>query len=139
MAPDADKLRQRKTLEREAQEHANGHVETRLSAMKGLTTTEVCIDGLIYDITSFHHPGGDQILAFGGNDVTIQYKMIHPYHTDKHLEKMKCVGKVTDFVSEYVGSLFWPREGAGGDAHTADRVELRSLLTAFVLLLLLVM
>lgn len=105
MAPDADKLRQRKALDREAREHANGHVETRLSAMKGLTTSEVCIDGLIYDIASFHHPGGDQILAFGGNDVTIQYKMIHPYHTEKHLEKMKCVGKVTDFVSEYVGSV----------------------------------
>ena len=37
---------------------------------------------------------------FGGNDVTIQYKMIHPYHTGKHLEKMKMVGKVVDYVSE---------------------------------------
>jgi hypothetical protein len=33
--------------------------------------------------------------------VTIQYKMIHPYHTDKHFEKMKRVGKVADFVMRY--------------------------------------
>ena len=56
--------------------------------------------GIIYDINSFHHPGGASIHVFGGNDVTVQYKMIHPYHTDKHLEKMAKVGKVADFVTE---------------------------------------
>ena len=55
---------------------------------------------LIYDIADFQHPGGESILLFGGNDVTLQYKMIHPYHTSKHLEKMKRVGKVPDYKSE---------------------------------------
>ena len=64
---------------------------TPLKSIKG---TEVVIEGTIYDLTSFHHPGGDSILIFGGNDVTVQYKMIHPYHTRHHLEKMKAVGKV---------------------------------------------
>ena len=40
------------------------------------------------------HPGGDSVLLFGGNDVTVQYKMIHPYHTSKHLEKMAVMGKI---------------------------------------------
>ncbi len=64
---------------------------TPLKSIKG---TEVVIDGTIYDLTSFVHPGGDSILIFGGNDVTVQYKMIHPYHTRHHLEKMVAVGKV---------------------------------------------
>jgi fatty acid desaturase (delta-4 desaturase) len=51
-------------------------------------------------LTNFHHPGGESINVFGGNDVTVQYKMIHPYHTSKHLEKMKRVGKVADFAPE---------------------------------------
>jgi fatty acid desaturase (delta-4 desaturase) len=64
-----------------------------------LKPTEISISGNIYDITNFIHPGGNVIQFFGGNDVTVQYKMIHPYHTEKHLEKMKLVGKV-DYKSE---------------------------------------
>ena len=59
-----------------------------------LKTTEISISGNIYDISDFSHPGGNVIQFFGGNDVTVQYKMIHPHHTEKHLEKMKMVGKV---------------------------------------------
>ena len=63
-------------------------------ALKDLKGTEVAIDGVVYDMKGFKHPGGDSVLIFGGNDVTVQYKMIHPYHSSKHLEKMKRVGKL---------------------------------------------
>jgi fatty acid desaturase (delta-4 desaturase) len=96
MAPDADKLRQRKTQEVDVATQPTD----KISTLKGLGGTEVVIDGLVYDIADFNHPGGESILLFGGNDVTVQYKMIHPYHTAKHLEKMKHVGKVPDYVSE---------------------------------------
>ena len=46
------------------------------------------------------HPGGESIEIFGGNDVAATYRMIHPYHTSKHLEKMEKVGTVADYVSE---------------------------------------
>ena len=55
-------------------------------------------------ISDFDHPGGDQIKLFGGNDVTVQYKMIHHRHymnSDHFLSKMKKVGYVTDYVPEY--------------------------------------
>jgi fatty acid desaturase (delta-4 desaturase) len=71
-----------------------------LRSIKRLSGTELTIDGIIYDISDFVHPGGEVIKFFGGNDVTVQYKMIHPYHTSKHLEKMKAVGKVVDFEPE---------------------------------------
>jgi fatty acid desaturase (delta-4 desaturase) len=71
-----------------------------LRSIKRLSGTELAIDGIIYDIADFIHPGGEVIKFFGGNDVTIQYKMIHPYHTSKHLEKMKAVGKVVDYEPE---------------------------------------
>lgn len=96
MAPDADKLRQRKTQEVDPATQAT----EKISTLKGLGSTEVVIDGEIYDIKDFDHPGGESILLFGGNDVTVQYKMIHPYHTSKHLEKMKRIGKVPDYTSE---------------------------------------
>lgn len=66
---------------------------------RALKPTEISIDGAIFDISNFVHPGGNVIKFFGGNDVTVQYKMIHPYHTSKHLEKMKMVGKV-EYKSE---------------------------------------
>lgn len=70
---------------------------TPLKSIKG---TEVVIDGIIYDLKSFEHPGGDSVLIFGGNDVTVQYKMIHPYHTEHHLKKMKVVGKLSKKETE---------------------------------------
>jgi fatty acid desaturase (delta-4 desaturase) len=73
---------------------------TTVKSLKDIKSTEVVIDGIIYDLKSFNHPGGDSVLVFGGPDVTVQYKMIHPYHTDKHLEKMKVVGKVDDVKQE---------------------------------------
>ena len=98
MAPDADALRQRKSSSKDPSEELTN--SERICSLAKLKTTEVCIDGVIYDISSFDHPGGDSIHVFGGNDVTAQYKMIHPYHTDKHLAKMQRVGKVADYAPE---------------------------------------
>lgn len=101
MAPDAEKLRQRHgPVTDTASLNTETVVTERVCSVKELEGNEVCIDGVIYDITSFHHPGGEQIKMMGGNDVTVQYKMIHPFHTSKHLEKMRRVGKVTDFHTE---------------------------------------
>jgi fatty acid desaturase (delta-4 desaturase) len=100
MAPDADKLRQRKTAAAEKKAGDSATQERIISTVKGLSGTEVAIEGVIYDISSFDHPGGSSIGIFGGNDVTVQYKMIHPYHTNKHLEKMKRVGVIPDYHSE---------------------------------------
>jgi acyl-lipid (7-3)-desaturase (Delta-4 desaturase) len=102
MAPDADKLRKRGPSVTSTKD-ANDAVpegEERTSTLKALRANEVAIDGVIYDIHSFDHPGGDSINVFGANDVTVVYKMIHPYHTDKHLEKMKRVGVVPGYSSE---------------------------------------
>jgi fatty acid desaturase (delta-4 desaturase) len=97
MAPDADKLRQRRG---NAESPTQAAVPERICSLANLKSTEVAIDSIIYDLTSFDHPGGDSVHVFGGNDVTVQYRMIHPYHTDKHLEKMRRVGKVVDFKPE---------------------------------------
>jgi fatty acid desaturase (delta-4 desaturase) len=74
--------------------------ESTLRSLKGLKGNEIAIEGNIYDIIDFVHPGGEVIKFFGGNDVTVQYKMIHPHHTSKQMEKMKMVGKVVDYVPE---------------------------------------
>ena len=99
MAPDADKIRQRKAQQVIAANEDKA-TELKVGSVKGLGGTEIVIDGVIYDIADFNHPGGESILIFGGNDVTVTYKMIHPYHTSKHLEKMKKVGTVPDYHSE---------------------------------------
>jgi fatty acid desaturase (delta-4 desaturase) len=99
MAPDADKLRLRKA-QVDYDKDDSAATQERVCSLKTLSGTEVCIDGVIYDLQGFDHPGGESILVFGGNDVTVQYNMIHPYHTSKHLEKMKRVGTVTDFTCE---------------------------------------
>ena len=107
MAPDADKLRQRKNYAIDADDDvvaaaaaATQSTQEVVRTMKTIGNNEVCIDGVVYDLTGFDHPGGQSIEIFGGNDVTATYRMIHPYHTEKHLEKMRRVGKVSDYVSE---------------------------------------
>ena len=97
MAPNASQLRQRGNHSSALEDEATQ--PTTLS-LKQIKSTEVVIDNVIYDLKSFKHPGGDSVLLFGGNDVTVQYKMIHPYHTAKHLEKMRVVGKVNDVQHE---------------------------------------
>jgi acyl-lipid (7-3)-desaturase (Delta-4 desaturase) len=106
MAPDADKLRRRRgdgaaVAASEASSAAAAPEEqVVLSSVKSLSSNQVVIDGAIYDLTNFQHPGGDSIYLFGGNDVTELYKMIHPYHTAKHLEKLQKVGTISDYSSE---------------------------------------
>jgi hypothetical protein len=78
----------------------DGAEQERIATVKTLGGTEVVIEGVIYDIKDFDHPGGESIMIFGRNDVTVPYTMIHPYHTSKHLEKMKRVGTVPDWSSE---------------------------------------
>ena len=103
MAPDADKVRQRKNYSVDADDVAADATQSTGEVVRTMTTlknNEVCIDGVVYDLNGFDHPGGETIEIFGGNDVTVTYKMIHPYHTSKHLEKMTRLGKVSDYVSE---------------------------------------
>lgn len=82
----------------------------RVVTAKELKGTEVAIDGVIYELTGFRHPGGNSINIFGGNDVTTQYKMIHPHHTGKQLEKMRIVGKIAGYKSEYLWDTEFERE-----------------------------
>jgi acyl-lipid (7-3)-desaturase (Delta-4 desaturase) len=102
MPPDADKLRLRKQQPLGAGEELinSSNSDRVVTKLEQLLNHEVCIDGVIYDLRGFDHPGGESIMIFAGNDVTVQYRMIHPYHTGKHLEKMKKVGKVADYMSE---------------------------------------
>jgi fatty acid desaturase (delta-4 desaturase) len=104
MAPNANITRRSNGLASKAtvstQDLDNDPALQSVRTMKSLKGTEIAIDGVIYDIADFVHPGGEVVKFFGGNDVTVQYKMIHPYHTNKHLEKMKMVGKVVDYEPE---------------------------------------
>lgn len=96
-------LRQRFTnqgLTRDEDRNVVESINTNIISYKDIKPTEVVIDNVIYDLKSFQHPGGDSVFIFGGNDVTVQYKMIHPYHTSKHLEKMKVAGKVSNAKNE---------------------------------------
>lgn len=123
MAPNAETLRQRRpVLDKDNDDDFHGVVSESTTTTTTTTTTEVvrtldnlkgtevCIDGVVYDLTNFHHPGGESIMVFGGNDVTVQYKMIHPYHTEKHLEKMQRVGIVKDYQCEYSFDSEFERE-----------------------------
>jgi hypothetical protein len=81
-------------------------IPERVDSIQNLKDTEFAIDGIIYDTQGFKHPGGDSFLAFGGNDVTAMYHMIHPLHTPNHLKKLKKVGRVLDWKQEYVYASF---------------------------------
>jgi hypothetical protein len=52
---------------------------------------------------SWNHPGGDQIKLFGGNDVSVQYRMIHPFHAGNAgiLNKMPRVGRLAEYRQDY--------------------------------------
>lgn len=94
MAPDAGKVR--------PQLHQTGNeVDSNGLSLESLTGDEVAIDGIVYSLNDFDHPGGDQIKLFGGNDVTVQYKMIHPHHKPKQLGKLTIVGKLNNPEYEY--------------------------------------
>jgi len=124
MAPNADQNRLRQRLNNN-NSNSNNEINTNdidtdnnaataptATQLKDIKSTEVVIDGTIYDLKSFMHPGGDSVLLFGGNDVTVQYKMIHPYHTSKHLEKMAVMGKIdpNDIKEDYAFGTDFERE-----------------------------
>jgi len=112
MAPEAE-LRNRFHLKGKEAAAALTEPETtksRICKTHELEGHEVAIEGIIYDITSFYHPGGDSIRIFGGNDVTVQYKMIHPFHSSKQLEKMKKLGIVEDYKTDYQFGTPFERE-----------------------------
>lgn len=103
MAPDADKLRNRRGQQHEQilDDSVDASEPTiTVNSIKSLGPNEIVIDGAVYDISNFDHPGGESIHVFGGNDCTVQYKMIHPYHTTKHLEKMTRIGTIPNYTSE---------------------------------------
>lgn len=91
---------------------ANDDATVSVTPLKSIKGTEVVINDTIYDLNSFEHPGGESVFLFGGNDVTVQYKMIHPYHTEHHLKKMKVVGKISvkESESDYVFDTEFERE-----------------------------
>ena len=70
-----------------------------------IPATAVAIDGILYDLDGFHHPGGASINLFGGNDVTVLYKMIHPHHSQEyHSKKMVKVGdKCNRHTNQFCG------------------------------------
>jgi len=113
MPPNAD-FRQRGRFANDsidtATEQDDAATQSRNITTKGLANNEVAIEGVVYDLTGFEHPGGDVVHLFGGNDVTVQYRMIHPRHGDKQLEKMTRVGKVTDYKTEYLFDTEFERE-----------------------------
>lgn len=110
MAPNADVSKLRNRFPADADDAVQDEATERVTTLKQLRSNEIVIEGVIYDLNSFVHPGGDSVYIFGGNDVTVQYKMIHPYHTSKHLEKMKVLGKVSDYKSDYVFDTPFERE-----------------------------
>lgn len=85
-------------------------VEARVEKVKDIEGDEVVIDGLIYSFEGFDHPGGEIYRMFGGEDVSVFYKMIHPHHNARNLEKMKVVGKASDWKPEYKFDTPFERE-----------------------------
>jgi fatty acid desaturase (delta-4 desaturase) len=113
MAPNANVSNLRNRFPNEAdKDDQQDQATVSTTPLRSIKGTEVVIEGTIYDLKSFKHPGGDSVLLFGGNDVTVQYKMIHPYHTHHHLNKMKVVGKVDpkDSESDYQFDTEFERE-----------------------------
>lgn len=110
MPPNADVSRLRNRLGSNIKDEDDDAATFPTSTIKDLKGNEVCIDGVVYDLSDFDHPGGNSIRMYGGNDVTVMYKMMHPYHTEKHLEKMRKVGVVSDFKCEYEFDTEFERE-----------------------------
>ena len=114
MAPDADKLRQRNngsTL-KDASSVSTTTANT-IKTIETLKANEIAIDGVVYDISNFDHPGGETINVFGGNDASTVYRMIHPHHAggkNKHLEKLEQVGIIKDYKCEYKFDTEFERE-----------------------------
>ena len=97
MAPDDEKVR----LQNRNATEEKGVDETLLSSVNDLSGNHFAIDGIVFSLDGFNHQGGEQIKLFGVNDVTVQYKMIHPHHTSKQLRKLQAVGSLPKSEIEY--------------------------------------
>ena len=90
--PDAEnvRLQNRNMNLSEEMEGSGAEIESSVSVFKDandLSGNLTAIHGIVFSLDGFNHPGGEQIELFGGNDVTVQYKMIHLHHTSKQLKK----------------------------------------------------
>jgi fatty acid desaturase (delta-4 desaturase) len=58
--------------------------------------TLVAVGDDVYDLEHFAkvHPGGDEVLLFGGVDAMSYYKMIHPFHDEQRLMRTMAPFKV---------------------------------------------
>ena len=113
MAPDADKLRLQSGNVIVEENDAEDGNEIELPVFKnaqGLLGNLIAIDGIVFNLDGFNHPGGGQIKLFGGNDVTVQYKMIHPHHTGEQLKKLTVVGTLAKSDTEYQFDTPFERE-----------------------------
>jgi fatty acid desaturase (delta-4 desaturase) len=68
---------------------------------KDLAENVIAIDGIVYSIDGWEHPGGDQIRLFGGNDVSVQYRMIHTFHNKYMINKMPKIGILKNYRNDY--------------------------------------
>lgn len=79
--------------------------------LKNLRGNEIAIEGVIYDLDGFNHPGGDIIKMYGGNEVTNIYRMMHPHHKgSQKLKKLKKVGVASDWEREWKFDTPFARE-----------------------------
>ena len=66
-----------------------------------LPDNTIAIDGVVYSLDDWEHPGGNQIRLFGGNDVSVQYRMIHAFHGEDTRKVMPVVGKLLNYNKDY--------------------------------------
>ena len=95
------------------QRRPTGRPSRSTIAIGELKGNEIAIEGSVYDLTGFDHPGGSVVKFFGGNDVSVQYRMIHPSHTDdRFLSKMTRVGTLAlkDVKDDYTFDTPFERE-----------------------------
>ncbi len=78
-----------------------------------LSDAQVAIDGVVYDLSDFPHPGGPVLQVFGGNDVTAAYHLIHTSHAQNphhYLGKLKRVGELPDYKPDYTFDSAFSRD-----------------------------
>jgi len=56
---------------------------------------------MLSPLQGWDHPGGAQIKLFGGNDVSVQYRMIHPFNGPNLVNKMPKVGTLKSYRKDY--------------------------------------
>lgn len=75
-----------------------------------LPDNTIAIDGVVYLLDDWEHPGGNQIRLFGGNDVSVQYRMIHAFHGEETRKVMPVVGKLLNYNKDYTFNSEFEKE-----------------------------